>query len=102
MKKNAEILRLLKKLKPNTVRAVMKEAPPDLVKALCECSLNILKGNVKLSASQKKKLCRYKNNLRVLSTKKTSMKKRKHILQNGGFIGALLPPVIGVLASLLG
>lgn len=80
----------------------MKEAYPDLIKALCECSLNILKGNVKLNRAQKKKLCRYKNKLRALIAKKTSMKSRKQILQSGGLIGALLGPVIGVLGSLLG
>ena len=102
MKRNAELLRLLRKLKPNALRAVMKEAHPDLIRALCECSLNILKGNVKLNPAQKKKLCRYKNKLRTLISKKTSMKTRKQILQSGGLIGALLGPVLGVFGSLLG
>ena len=101
MKRNASLLRLLQKLKPNALKAVMKVAPPDLIKALSECGLNVLKGNVKLNPAQKKKLCRYKNKLRALAIKKTSMKKRKEILQSGGFIGALLTPVLSVLGSLL-
>ena len=80
----------------------MKEASADLIKALCECTLNILKGNIKLTTAQKKKLARYKNILRSLAVKRTSMKKRKTILQSGGLIGALLSPVLGVLGALLG
>ena len=83
-------------------KTILKNAPPDLVRALCECSLNVLKGNIKLNATQKKRLRRYKNILRTLATKKPTTKTRKQMLQKGGFIGALLGPVLGVLGSLLG
>ena len=102
MKRNEPLLRLLQKLKPSAVKAVLKEASPDLIKALCECTLNVLKGNVKLNSAQRKKLSRHKNNLRTLTAKKTSMKTRKQILQTGGFIGALLNPVLSVLGSIFG
>ena len=101
LKRNEPILRLLHRLKPRVVRAVMREAPPDLIKTLCECILNTLKGNIKLNSAQRKKLLRYKNILRILGTKKTSLKKRKAYLQKGGLVGALLGPVLGVLGSLL-
>jgi len=39
--------------------------------------------------------------VRVLASKKTFLKKKRQILQKGGFLGALLPPVFGVLGSLL-
>ena len=80
----------------------MKEASPDLIKALCECTLKVLKGNIKLTLAQKKNMARYKNILGILAVKRTSMKKRKTILQSGGLIGALLSPVLGVLGTLLG
>ena len=81
---------------------MLKGASPDLIKALCECSLNILKGRIKLSPTQKKKLSRHKKNLRLLATKKSTLKHRKRVLQKGGFLGALLGPVLGVLRSLFG
>ena len=84
------------------VKTILKSAPPDLVRALCECSLNVLKGNIKLNATQKKRLRRYKNILRTLAAKKSAVKTRKRMLQKGGFLGALLGPVLGVLGSLLG
>ena len=96
------MLKLLCGAKPSMVKAVLKGASPDLIRTLCECSLNILKGNVRLSAAQKKQLSRHKQNLRLLAKKSTSMKRRKRILQTGGFIGALLKPVLGVLGGLLG
>ena len=96
------LLRLLYKSKPSLVKAILKNAPSDLVRALCECSLNVLKGNIKLKATQKKRLHRYKNILRTLASKNSSAKTRKQLLQKGGFIGALLGPVLGVLGSLLG
>ena len=102
IKRNMALLRLLYKSKPSLVKAILKNAPPDLVRALCECSLNVLKGNIKLNATQKKRLHRYKNILRALAVKKSSAKKRKQLLQKGGLIGALLGPVLGVLGGLLG
>ena len=102
VKRNVALLRLLHQSKPSLVKAILKNAPSDLVRALCECSLNVLKGNIKLSATQKKRLRRYKNILRTLAAKKASTKTRKQMLQKGGFLGALLGPVLGVLGSLLG
>ena len=96
------MLKLLCGAKPGIVKAVLNGASPDLIKALCECSLNILKGHVRLTPAQKKQLSRYKQSLRFLARKDTSVKRRKRILQKGGFIGALLKPVLGVLGGLLG
>ena len=55
------MLRLLYKSKPPMIKSILKNAPADLVRALCECSLNVLKGNIKLNKSQKTRLRRYKN-----------------------------------------
>jgi len=62
---------------------------------------------VQLSANQKTALCRNRQNLRCLSIKKTSLKKKRQIIQKGGFLGAILAPVLatlggGVLSSLFG
>jgi len=53
-----------------------------------------LRGNVPLTSKQTTKLRRNKKNLRSLATKKTSLKKKRQILQKGGFLAALLPPVL--------
>lgn len=102
VKRNLPLLKILCGAKPAFIKTLLKSAPPDLTSALCECSLNILKGNVKLTPTQRKQLSRHKQSLRALARKGTSIKKRKQILQKGGFIGALLKPVLSVLGGLLG
>lgn len=102
IKRNAPHLKLLSKAKPTLAKAILKNATPDLLAALCECCLNILKGNVPLTPAQKKRLSRHKNNLRLLIKKKTSNKKRRQILQAGGFLPLLAPllaPIVGGLVK---
>ena len=72
-----------------------------LVSAVIKCAKNVMKGNVPLTDSQKTTLRRKKNDLRALSVKKTSLRNRRKIIQKGGFLKTLLPPVLSVLASLL-
>jgi hypothetical protein len=100
IKRNAELLKLLSNAKPGVASAIIKGAPPDLITTLCECSLNVLKGNVRMSPAQKRKLARHKINLRTLAQRRCSAKKRKQILQKGGFLGALLKPVLGTIFKL--
>jgi len=58
------------------------------------------KGNVPLSDRQKSELRRKKKDLRALSLKKTSLQQKRRILQKGGFLTALLPPILAFLGSL--
>lgn len=104
VQRNADVLRLLYKSKPAMVKAILKNMTADQVKALCECILNVLRGNVELNIKQKNRLARYKRIMRALSSKKHSAARRKRLLiqQGGGFLGALLGPVLGVLGSVLG
>lgn len=101
MKQHCEMLRFLGGANPTAVKAIMKTASPDLVRTLCECCHNVLKGNVPLTAAQKTRLRRHKNSLRAITQKKLSGKKRKEILQQGGFIGALLSPILSLLKGVL-
>lgn len=74
----------------------------EFVNCICECARNILGGNVPLSNGQKRTLKKQKNKLRLLSLKKTSQKRKRQIIQSGGFLGAILGPVVSVLGGLLG
>ena len=102
VKRQGEMLRFLARAKPSAVKAVVENATPQLVKTLCECCHNVLKGNVPLTPGQKRRLRRHKVNLRQLTKKSLTVKRRKQILQTGGFLGALLGPVLGVLKGVLG
>lgn len=100
---NSEVLRFLHKAKPQYRKAILKAADENLVRCLCECVHNTLKGRVRLSSVQQKKLSKHRNILRRLARKGESLKvKKKFIIQKGGaFLPLLLAPLItGVLGSI--
>ena len=71
------------------------------VRAISECALNLLKGKLKIDAKQKKKLGKYKNELRYLAGGKNKKEKKKIIEQKGrGFLGFLIPAAVSLLSSL--
>ena len=97
-------LKVLSQAKPDARRAIIAQADGELIRAICECCLNILNGTVKLTPKQKKRLTRHKNCLRDLADKKQSLKSKREklITQRGGALPALLAPIIGLAASLIG
>ena len=100
LKRNAPLLKYLARAKPKVAKAIIKVADRDLIQTLCECSLNILKGHVRLNSQQKRKLRAHKHALRALAAKKTSHKRRQRLLQKGGLLPALLAPALGFFAKL--
>lgn len=101
VRKHSEFLKMLSQCSIKQRKALLKNASSDLLKSICECSLNVLKGNVRLNARQKGRLTRHKRSLRLLADRKISYKRKKQILiQKGGFLPALLGPIIGTLAGL--
>jgi hypothetical protein len=82
-------------------RQLIGGADPTLVRTLSECAINILRGNLALTATQKKRLKRYAGSLRTLSKKKGSVKNKKVLLMKGGFLGALLGTVVPLISSML-
>ena len=81
---------------------IIDVAGKELVHCICDCVLNVLNGNIKLEPEEKQRLKRHKNCLRELVKKKTSDKKKKHLIQEGGFLGALIPILGGLAAKLFG
>lgn len=84
-------------------RAILRHSNDELIKFLAECCYNVLEGEVPLSPSRKKQLRKYRQLLRkIIDARVTVPQKRKIIIQSGnGFIAALIPAVIGAVASLL-
>ena len=74
----------------------------EFVFCMCECVKNLLKGKVPLSQAQKRSLARRKKVLREFVKKKVSLDKKRRIIQTGGFLGAILGPVVSILSGLLG
>jgi hypothetical protein len=97
---------LLRKLKNSIVKdrkkILCRACTPEFIACICECALNILKGNVKLKKGQMQNLRRRSNTLRELVSKKVSTAKKRKIIQKGGFLGALLGPIVSILGGLFG
>lgn len=95
LRKNAQILCMLHKFEPKAQQAIIDGAPKCLLDCISEICVNILKGNVTLSAAQKSKLSQFKDSLRKLSKKSTKTSEKRRRIQKGGFLGALLAPLLG-------
>lgn len=95
-------LQLIKHCPEQLRKQLLKRLPSSAFKAICECTLNVLKGNVPLNKQQKKILQRYKNTLRQIGTKKGSLiTKKKLIVQKGGFLNVLIPAALSAITSLI-
>ena len=103
MRGSLPYLQVMVKSKPKLRKFLIDNVPANVITAICECSLNLLKGVIPLTPRQKRRLVRYKTHLRALANKKVSRKqKKKHLNKKGGnLLTALLPPVLSVLGSLL-
>lgn len=95
-------LKRLLKTTERTRRKMIHTCDRRLLDCLCECAKNVLNGRVPLTKRQLTRLRQYKRNLHTLATKKPSLKSKKRVLQKGGFIGALLTPILSLLGGLLG
>lgn len=102
VKRNFDLLKWLCHCKPQAMKSVVRHVDRDVLDTICEVCLNILKGNVPMSAEQKKRLSKHKQTVRRLaSSSRSSDKVKRALVQKGGFLGALLPALIGGLGSLL-
>lgn len=97
IRRNFVALQDLAKASNSIKSAMISRANKDLILSLVECATNVIRGNVKLTPYQFQRLKRYREDLELLTKSKTSQKVRKEILQKGGFLGALLRPLIGLL-----
>ena len=95
MKKTFKKVRLLSLATPQARKELIRKGNRELIDSVCECCLNVLKENVPLNSQEKPKLRKHKNELRTLVKKSVSQK--KEIIQKGGFLGALLGPLLGSL-----
>ena len=96
MKKQSLCLQMLIKTKNAKLRkAILEHADPELIRALCECAHNILRGNVQMTQQENERLGKYRSKLRLLASKRglSVKQKRRKLQQTGGFLPALLAPL---------
>jgi len=101
MKRFLPTLRRIHRMGEKAKREYVKRCDRQFIDCVSECAKNILKGNVPLTDAQMSKLRPRRQDLRALSVKKTSLTKKRKIIQKGGFLLALLTPALSVLDGLL-
>ena len=103
LRKSQGFLRILCKARPNHIPALIEGASDDILRTLQDCHLNILKGSVRLTPSEQKKLAHHKKTIKKIINKRSGLNtKRKLLVQKGGaFLGLLLRPILRELATLL-
>jgi hypothetical protein len=105
MKRVIKYLPVLQVLQSHQIDKKTKQAllqSSQLIRVICECCLNILKGNVKLSKREKSRLKRHRLLLRRLAERKP-LKSKQNLLQHGGgaFLPLLLAPIISAITGAL-
>ena len=94
-------LKCVKRMSVKQRQKFLKSCDKDFIHCICECVKNLLKGRVPLKSNQFKALSRHKQSLRTLSLKKTSLAKRRKILQSGGFFHMLMPALFSGISGLV-
>lgn len=105
LKKYVPILKKLNDADPTERAEIILKAPTCFIRFLCECGLNILKENVKLSKAQYESLRDHKKVLLYLSQPYVSFTKRRSVLlkkKEGGFLPALTPIILSALSGFVG
>ena len=77
-------------------RLILDKYGREFVRSICECTQNVLNGNVPITGNQKRSLSRFKWDLRELAENRVSDKEKTKILKKGGFLGCLLTPVVSL------
>ena len=72
----------------------------ELVHCIRDCVHNILQGNIPMDPEEKDRLGLHKECLRKLVRKKTSDREKKRLIQEGGFLGTLIPTLVGLVGKL--
>ena len=86
---------------------ILSRAPPNVIKGICNAAINCQRGEVKLSAKQKRILDKHRNLIQNLVNKGVPLERKRRVLvQHGGTIAAaiipiILSPVLGALGSKL-
>ena len=97
IRRNMNAIKALARANTATQRAMISTANKDLILSLVELSSNLIKGNVHLTKRQFNQLKGYNSHLKRLVKSNTSERQRRQLLQKGGFLGALLKPLLGLL-----
>ena len=103
VRKNQYFLKYLASCDKKQRVSCIKNAKPDEIKSLCECTLNFYNGNVNVKKEAIKKMTPYKTVLKKIASKKNKNTHLKSLLvqRGGAFIPILLATILPQLVNYL-
>jgi len=105
LRDNLDFLTLLAKAKrPEKRRNLLEVATAEQLRTIIDCIKNVLYSDkIPLTSKDKRALKKHKSVLITLANKRLPAETRRDLLcQRGGFLPALIPPILAVVGSLLG
>jgi ABC-type methionine transport system ATPase subunit len=97
---------------PRAFSAVIRAAPDDVIKNVCDAALNAKEGDLQLTESQKRVFRRHSKKIEELLSPRRSIKSKRDLLkrqgQKGGFpflpllLGAAAPLISGIVSKFTG
>jgi hypothetical protein len=99
LRNNEAFLRLLVGTTPVQRKYLIGTATKDQIECILECAYNVLKRNVPLSPQQEALIRKYRTPAYKLIDKRIPITEKKRLLvqQRGGFLPALLAPIVGAI-----
>ena len=91
----------LKAADPKLRKATIAKCNQNTLKSMCKCALNVVHGNIPLSACTKRKLKNYKNRVRKVADMSISLRQSKVYRSWGGFLLPLLSVILPAIAGLI-
>ena len=79
---------------------IIDEGGMELVHCICDCVHNTLQGIIPIDEEEKERLKRHRHCLRKLVNEKTSYREKNRLIQRGGFLGSLIPILVGLVGKL--
>lgn len=102
VRENIDFLRFLASCNPNQRKTAIKYASKEAILALVECCINVLHGTIELPEHNRKRLKKHRVIIRNLSRESPLSKRRKILVQKGGFLPFLLAPLLSIVSSVAG
>ena len=102
LRRHQDDIRALGRAKAEKRRRMLRESSNDLILALVDAAKMIINGEVTLTPRQLSTVVRHRPNFERLVKPSTSVSTKRRIVQEGGFVGALLGPLLKIGLPLIG
>lgn len=88
---------------PKIRNLVLAKSSDGVIKTICNAALNAERGDVPFTPAQKRLLARHRKQIALLTSRSVPLKKkRRALVQRGGFLQFLLPALLGPVISAIG